>query len=98
MPQSMSFVRIGPAPGNETGLAPWPWNPNDVLLAEGMMPVGAKSYEGRGLTRHALDHRLRTERSTLGGRANLVSVPSARAFHLPATSRQTAPEAFIVGR
>ena len=50
MPQSMSFVRIGPAPGNETGLAPWPWNANDVLLAEGMTPVGAKSYEGRGLT------------------------------------------------
>ena len=50
MPQSMSFVRIGPAPEDETGLAPWPWNPNDVLLAEGMKPVGAKSYEGRGLT------------------------------------------------
>ena len=31
-------------------LAPWPWNANDVLLVEGMKPVGAKSYEGRGLT------------------------------------------------
>ena len=50
MPESMSFVRIGPTPGNETGLAPWPWNPNDVLLTEGMTPVGAKGYEDRGLT------------------------------------------------
>ncbi len=49
MSQSHSFVRIGPAPGSESGLAPWPWNANDVLLATGMTPVGAKSFEGRGL-------------------------------------------------
>ena len=45
-----SFVRIGAAPGAKETLAPWPWNANDVLLAEGMKPVGGKSYEGRGLT------------------------------------------------
>jgi uncharacterized cupin superfamily protein len=50
MAQSLSFVRIGAAPGKDAGLAPWPWNPADVLLAEGMKPAGAKSYEGRGLT------------------------------------------------
>jgi uncharacterized cupin superfamily protein len=50
MPQSMSFIRIGAAPGGLPQLAPWPWNANDVLLNEGMKPVGAKSYEGGGLT------------------------------------------------
>lgn len=50
MPSSLSFVRIGPSPRSDTDLAPWPWNANDVLLAEGMTPVGAKSFEGRGLT------------------------------------------------
>jgi uncharacterized protein len=50
MSQSSSLVRIGPAPGDDSQLPPWPWNANDVLLAEGMQPVGAKSYEGRGLT------------------------------------------------
>jgi hypothetical protein len=30
--------------------ASWPWHLDDVLLAEGMTPVGAKSYEDHGLT------------------------------------------------
>ena len=50
MPHSLSFVRIGAAPGSDEALAPWPWNANDVLLAEGMRPVGARSYEERGVT------------------------------------------------
>lgn len=50
MPQTLTFVRIGPAPGSSPDLAPWPWNANDVLLTDGMMPRGSKSYEGRGLT------------------------------------------------
>ena len=50
MPSSLSFVRIGTSSQSETDLAPWPWNANDVLLSEGMKPVGHKSYEGRGLT------------------------------------------------
>jgi uncharacterized cupin superfamily protein len=50
MTESPSFVRIGGKHGSEEELAPWPWNANDVLLAEDMRPVGARSYEGRGLT------------------------------------------------
>ena len=50
MSQSSSFVRIGAAPSGELEMTPWPWNAADALLAEGMTPVGAKSYEGRGLT------------------------------------------------
>ena len=50
MAQPLSFVRIGAAPGSDAKLPPWPWNDADVLLAEGMKPVGAKSYDERGLT------------------------------------------------
>lgn len=50
MSQSQPFMRIGAAPGADLELPPWPWNVADVLLADGMKPVGAKSYEGRGLT------------------------------------------------
>jgi uncharacterized cupin superfamily protein len=50
MSSALSFVRIGRSPRDKSDLAPWPWNSNDVLLAEGMKPVGAKSYEGGGLT------------------------------------------------
>ena len=50
MPQPLSFVRIGAATGSDAELPPWPLNAADVLLSEGMKPVGAKSYEGRGLT------------------------------------------------
>ena len=50
MSESLSFTRIGPEPHSNAELPPWPWNDADVLLAEGMKPVGAKSYEGRGLT------------------------------------------------
>lgn len=50
MSRSPSFVRIGPSPNDDRELSPWPWNPNDRIRAEGMKPVGAKSYEGGGLT------------------------------------------------
>jgi uncharacterized cupin superfamily protein len=50
MSHPLSFIRIGSAAGNDPELQPWPWNAADVLLAEGMIPVGNKSYEGRGLT------------------------------------------------
>jgi uncharacterized cupin superfamily protein len=50
MSQSLSFIRIGPAPKDPSEMPSWPWNAADRLLAEGMEPVGAKSYEGRGLT------------------------------------------------
>jgi uncharacterized cupin superfamily protein len=50
MSESPSFVRIGPPPNGDGELAPWPWNANDRIRAEGMKPVGAKSYEGGGLT------------------------------------------------
>jgi uncharacterized cupin superfamily protein len=50
MSKTPSFVRIGSAPKNDANLAPWPWNANDVLLTQGMTPVGAKSYEDRGIT------------------------------------------------
>jgi uncharacterized cupin superfamily protein len=50
MAQPLSFVRIGAAPGSDAELPPWPWNDADVLLAEGMKPVGAKFYDERGLT------------------------------------------------
>jgi uncharacterized cupin superfamily protein len=46
-PSTPSFVRIGP---HDPASGPWPWNPNDVLLTNGMKPVGAKSFEARGLT------------------------------------------------
>ena len=45
-----TFVRIGPAAGRERNLAPWPWNPNDVLLTQGMAPTGVKTYEADGIT------------------------------------------------
>jgi uncharacterized protein len=58
MPQSaeradrseLTFVRIGPSAGGEGHLGPWPWNPNDVLLTQGMAPTGAKTYEADGIT------------------------------------------------
>ena len=50
MCETLSFVRIGTEAGSKAGLPHWPWNASDVLLAKGMKPVGAKSYEGRGLT------------------------------------------------
>jgi uncharacterized cupin superfamily protein len=45
-----TFVRVGPPPGSPRELAPWPWNPNDVLLTEGMTPTGAKTHEADGIT------------------------------------------------
>ena len=51
MAEALSFVRIGRKPGGDMKLDPWPWNPGDVVLSEGMQPVGAKSSDGRGLTR-----------------------------------------------
>jgi uncharacterized cupin superfamily protein len=50
MPQSLSVIRIGASPDSSAELPPWPWNAADVLLADGMKPVGMKSYEDRGLT------------------------------------------------
>ena len=50
MSQRQSFIRIGSQPGDKQDLAPWPWNTNDVVLTQGMTPLGSKSYEGRGIT------------------------------------------------
>jgi len=50
MSESPSFVRVGPPPNSDSELAPWPWNANDRIRADGMKPVGAKSYEVGGLT------------------------------------------------
>ena len=50
MSEFPSFVRVGPPPNSDGALAPWPWNANDRIRADGMKPVGAKSYEAGGLT------------------------------------------------
>ena len=49
MPPSQTFVRIGSSQDDKARLNPWPWNKADVLLTEGMKPVGAKTHEGDGI-------------------------------------------------
>jgi uncharacterized cupin superfamily protein len=50
MGEALTFTRIGAAPGERAALSQWPWGPRDVLLTEGMRPLGAKYIERGGIT------------------------------------------------
>ncbi len=50
MTDSLTFSRIGAAPGREPELAPWPWNPQDRILTDGMKPLGTKFRDEGGIT------------------------------------------------
>lgn len=49
MSSTLTYRRIGGTRGKPGELSPWPWNPGDRLLTEGMKPLGRKDFEGGGI-------------------------------------------------